>query len=130
MDIKIVFELFIICWQALVHYVTIAREIPQPDRFFSFLPRGMDTSEPSGPIPMSATTSDIMRWTKDDEIMVSLEYIEQIMDLFCLSSGEIWCIQRCKFDLIFGVRMLNFEFEIHIPGNIFDFVFCVYVLYP
>ena len=75
--------------QALVHYVTIAREIPQPDRFFSFLPRGMDTSEPSGPIPMSATTSDIMRRIKDDEIMVSLEYIEQIMDLFCLSSGEI-----------------------------------------
>ena len=58
---------------ALVHYVTIAREIPQPDRFLSILPRGMYTSEPSGPNTMSATTSDIMWGIKDEEISVSLE---------------------------------------------------------
>ena len=75
--------------QALLHYVTIARENPQPELFLTILPHGTYTSEPSGPIPMSAATSNIMWQIKDDEIMVSLEYIEQIMELFCLSSGEI-----------------------------------------
>ena len=41
-----------------------------------------DTSEPSGPIPMSPSTLNIMCLIKDDESMVSSEYIEQIMELF------------------------------------------------
>ena len=58
--------------QALVHYVTIAREIPQPDRFLSFLPRGTNTFEPSGPMTMSATASIIMCLIKDGEITVQV----------------------------------------------------------
>ena len=70
--------------QALVHYVTIAREIPHPKLCLTILPRGTDTSGPSGPTSMSATTSTIMWRIKDEEIMVSSEYIELIMELFCL----------------------------------------------
>ena len=105
--------------QALVHYVTIAREIPQPKRFFIILHRCTNTSEQSGPNTMSTMVSIIMRMIRDDEISVlSLEYIEQIMELFCLSIGEIWCIQR-----IFGVRML--KLIIIVPYLILSFA-----LYP
>ena len=71
-----------------------------------FLSRAMSTStsEQSGPISMSTMISNIMWLIKDDEITVSSEYVEQIMELFCLSIGEIWCIQRSKFDLIQGAR--------------------------
>ena len=75
--------------QALVHYVTIARENPQPKLFLTILPRGTHTSEPSGPIPMSATASSMLCLVGDDEVMVSLECVEQVMELFCLGSGEV-----------------------------------------
>ena len=92
---------------------------PPSGAIFYLVPHGTSTSEQSGPISMSTMISNIMWLIKDDEITVSSEYVEQIMELFCLSPGEIWCIPRNKFDLIFGVRMLEFEFELNIPGNIF-----------
>ena len=49
----------------------------------------MDTSEPSGPIPMSATDSSMVCLVGDNEVMVSLECVEQVMELFCLGSGEV-----------------------------------------
>ena len=49
----------------------------------------MYTSEPSGPIPMSATASSMVCLVGDDEVMVSLECVEQVMELFCLGSGEV-----------------------------------------
>ena len=42
------------------------------------------------------------------------------MELFCLSLGEFWSIQRNKFDLIFGVKML--ELIIIVPYFILSFV--------
>ena len=63
--------------------VTMPQEKPRLKPFFIILPRGTSMSDLSGPITMSATVSKKMCLIQDDESMVSSEYIELIMKLFC-----------------------------------------------
>ena len=66
-----------------------------------------------------AMVSNIMRLIRDDEILISLEYIEKKIELFSKNY-----FQRNKFDLIFGVKML--ELIIIVPYLILSFVLYLY----